>query len=192
MALNDLDVLDRLQQTVTTNMYGKFSNEFDKFKEQPDQFIDELTKSIVAATTREMDIESLRQATIRFLEVGLSKLIWNAKDFGKTWDNLKTVADKIATLMEFNIVDDLNDLDELFWTLTHRYCYFLDLNSTELPISFYERAKNEMATQQLVLFDLEEQESFIQSKSECVMQALLTQEAKKRAHDLAAQSVKKL
>ncbi len=188
LALNDLDILDRLQQTVTSMMYGKFTNEFSTFKENPEKFLDDLTKNIVSATEEEMSIEQLRQTTIRFLEVGLSKLIWNALDHDKSWQSVKMLSDRIATLMEFNIIDDLNDLDELFWTLTHRYCYFLDLNSTELPISFYEKVKQDISTQRLVLFDLEEQETFIQSKSECLMHTLLKQEAKKRAYDYPASS----
>lgn len=188
LALNDLDVLDRLQQTVTTFMYGKFTNEFNLFKENPDKFLDELTRKVVSTTTEEMSIESLRQTVVRFLEVGLSKLIWSAHDHEKSWESFKTISNKIATLMEFNIVDDLNDLDELFWTLVHRYCYFLDLHSTELPISFFERVKKDISTQQLTLFDLEEQESFIQSKSECLVHTLLTQEAKKRAFNMRSAS----
>ena len=184
LALNDIDVLDRLQQSVTTFMYGKFTNEFSLFKENPDQFLDDLTRKIVNATSEEMSIEALRQTVVRFMEVGLSKLIWNAQDHEKSWESLKTLSDKIATLMEFNIVDDLNDLDELFWTLIHRYCYFLELHTTELPVSFYERVKQDISTQQLTLFDLEEQETFLQSKSECLIHTLLTQEAQKRAFDL--------
>lgn len=183
LALNDLDMLERLEQTVTTLMYGQFTNEFSKFKDNPDQFLSDLSKKLLAATSQEISIEGLRQTLIRFLEVGLSKLIWNAQDHEKSWDSLKTLSDRIATLVEYNIVDDLNDLDELFWTLVHRYCYFLDLHSTHLPVSFYERVKNDVATQRLTLFDLEEQENFIQSKSECLMDTLLTQEAKKRAFD---------
>lgn len=183
LALNDLDMLDRLQQTVTTCMYGKFTNEFNTFKENPDNFLDDLTKKIINATSEEMSIESLRQTVVRFLELGLSKLIWSAHDNERSWESLKTMSERIASLMEVNIIDDLNDLDELFWTLVHRYCYFLDLNSTELPISFYEKVKQDISIQQLALFDLEEQESFLQSKSQCLLHTLLTQEAKKRAYD---------
>jgi hypothetical protein len=183
LALNDLDMLARLQKTVTTCMYGKFTNEFNAFKENPDAFLDDLTKKIIGATSEEMSIESLRQTVVRFLEVGLSKLVWSAHDHDKSWESLKTISDRIATLMECNVIDDLNDLDELFWTLVHRYCYFLDLHSTELPVAFYEKVKQDISTQQLALFDLEEQENFIQSKSECVLQTLLTQEAKRRAFD---------
>lgn len=183
LALNDLDILDRLQHTVATCMYGKFSNEFNTFKENPDNFLDDLTKKIINATAQEMSIESLRQTVVRFLELGLGKLIWSANDHDRSWESLKTMSDRIATLMECNIIDDLNDLDELFWTLIHRYCYFLDLHTTELPIAFYEKVKQDISTQQLTLFDLEEQENFLQSKSQCLMHTLLTQEAKKRAFD---------
>lgn len=180
---NDLDMLERLQQTVTSIVYSKFTKDFATCKTDPEQFLNDLTHKIVAATTQEVTTEQLRQIIIRFLEVGLSKLIWNPHEQEKTWESVKSISHHLATLMKSNIVDDLNDVDELFWTLVHRYRYFLELHNTTMPLSFYAKIKRDIRTQKLMLFELEEQEPFLQSKASCLMHTVLTQEAKKRAHE---------
>lgn len=181
LATHDLDVLDRLEHNVSTIVYGKFTNDFSKCKEDPQNFLDDLTKQIVAAASEELTTKQLRQTTLHFLEVGLSKLVWSPMDMERSWESVKTLSRNLAELIEHNIVDDIDDLDELFWTLTHRYCFFLEINGADMPLPFYTKVKHDIATQQLLLFDLEEQEPFLQSKSDCIMSTLLAQEAKKRA-----------
>jgi len=179
---NDLDMLERLQQTVTSIVYNKFTQDFSSGKANPEQFLNDLTQKIVRVTTQEISMEQLRQIIIRFLEVGLSKLIWNPHDQAKTWELVKSISHNIATLMQYNIVDDLNDVDELFWTLLHRYRFFLELNNTTMPLSVYAKIKQDIRTKKLILFELEEQE-FLQTKGSCLMHAVLAQEAKKRSHE---------
>lgn len=180
---NDLDMLERLQRTVTSIVYTKFAQDFSLCKTNPEQFLNELTQRIVHATNQEVSMEQLRQITIRFLEVGLSKLIWSPREEEKTWEIVKRISHNLASLMEYNIIDDLNDIDELFWTLVHRYRYFLELHSSDMSLTFYQKVKNDMHNQKLLLFDLEEQESFLQTKASCLLNTILTQEAKKRAYD---------
>jgi hypothetical protein len=184
LALQDMDLLDRFRQSVSTTLYTNFSKKFDLFKKEPETFLDDITKHIVTAAEQEITMELLRQTIIRFAEVGLSKMIWSSHNYESSWENIKTTAHNLAALLEYNIVGDVNDLDEMFWTLTHRYRYFLELNSVDMPISFYEKVKHDIASQQLVLFELEEQESFLQTKADCLLQTVMTQEARKRAYDI--------
>lgn len=181
---NDLDMLERLQRMVTSIVYTKFAQDFTNCKTNPEQFLNDLTQRIVTATSQEVSIEQLRQVIIRFLEVGLSKLIWSPKDEEKTWESVKTISHNIASLMEYNIIDDLSDVDALYWTLVHRYRYFLELHSTDMPVACYQKIKNDMVNQKLFLFELEEQESFLPTKLTCLLNTLLTQAGKKQAYDL--------
>lgn len=180
---SDLDMLERLEQTVSSIVYNKFAADFSTCKSNPEKFLQDLSQRIMAAATQEVSMEQLRQIVIRFLEVGLSKLVWSPRDEEKTWDSVKTISHNIATLMEYNIVDDLNDVDELFWTLVHRYRYFLELHSTDMPISFYHKVAQDMQNQKLLLFDLAEQEPFMQTKANSLMQTLVAQQAKKQAYE---------
>lgn len=177
----DLDMLERLEQAVTSIVYTKFSTDFNLCKSNPEQFLDDLSKRLVATTNQEVSMAQLRQIVIRFLEVGLSKLIWSPRDEEKSWESVKKISHNIATLMDQKIIDDVNDVDELYWTLVHRYRYFLELNNSDLPLSFYHKIAGEISGQELLLFKLEEQEPFMQSKANCLLTTLATQEAKRRA-----------
>ena len=181
---SDLDMLDRLERTVSHLVFNKFTQDFDTCKKNPKQFLDDLSKRIIMATTQEVNMELLRQMLIRFLEVGLSKLVWSPKDADKSWKSVKTISHQLASLMEYNIIGDLNDLDELYWSLLHRYRYFIELHSTDISLSFYQKLKSEITSKKLMLLELEEQETFIESKASCLLHTVLTQEAKKRMHDL--------
>ncbi len=180
---SDLDMLERLQKTVSHLVFNKFTQDFDVCKKNPRQFLDDLSNRIVSATTQEVNMELLRQMIVRFLEVGLSKLVWSPRDEEKTWESVKTISHRLATLMEHNIISDLNDLDELYWSLLHRYRYFLELNSTSMPLSFFNTLKGEIIGKKVMLLELEEQETFIQSKASCLLNTVLAQEAKKRMNE---------
>ncbi len=183
---NDMDMFDRLQKTVSHLVFNKFSQDFEVCKTNPRLFLDDLSNRIIATTTQEINIELLRQMVIRFLEVGLSKLVWSPRDEEKTWESVKTLSHNLAVLMEHNIISDLNDLDELYWSLLHRYRYFLELNSTAMSISFYETIKHDISSNKILLLDLEEQEPFLQTKSSCLLNTILSQEAKKRLYTQVA------
>ena len=178
---NDLDMLERLQKAVTSIVYTKFAYDFSLCKEKPEQFLNDLAQRIISATTQEVKMEQLRQTIIRFLEVALSKLIWSPKDGFKSWEIAKKLSHQLASLMEYNIIEDHNDIDELFWTLIHRYRYFLELHHTDMSLTFYQKLKTDMQQQKILLFELEEQEPFLQTKQTCLLSTVLAQEAKKRA-----------
>lgn len=181
MLTNDLDMLERLEKAVTAIVYSKFTKDFSTCKNNPELFLDDLAHKIIAVTSQEISTEQLRHSVIRFLEVGLSKLIWNPHDTVKTWESIKSISQQLITLMERNIIDDIADIDELSWTLVHRYRFFLELHNTVMPISFYVKAKEDIVAHKLALLEIPEQEPFLTKKSDCLLQTVLTQEAKRHA-----------
>jgi hypothetical protein len=182
-ALADADTLDRFNASVSTLLYTKFNNEYDSFRRDPAAFLDEITYQIIEIAEEEVTIEQLRQNVIRFLETAIGKLVWSPKDEIKTWQSVKKIALQLANLMENNIIDDINDLDDLYWSLIHRYCFLLDINATEMPVSFYEEIQQDLIAQQPLLVTLEEQEEFIERKAECLVRVLARSKAKRAAFD---------
>ena len=82
--------------------------------------------------------------------------------------------------MEHHIINDLDDLDDLLWTLIHRFCYFLDIVRPELPSAFYEQIKDDLTNQQLALLTIEEQEPLIEPKNSYLLQAVIEGQARKQ------------
>lgn len=175
------DTLDRFKESVNNALYVQFSSQFDFFKSSPELFLSELAQHITDLAEQEINTERMRTATKRFLEMGLNKLVWHPEEHDKIWPSIKKITGQLAALMEHNILDDANDLDELYWTTIHRFNYFLDLVGTNMPISFYEDIKRDLQDSQLPLLTLEEQDICIQTKKECLLYGLLQAEAKTRA-----------
>lgn len=180
--------LNAHKENVTSILYSTFLSKYDYFKKCPQEFFDDLSQEILNALQHEasmihddVSIDQLRQSMVRFLEIGLNKLVWNIGEHEKIWDSVKSISKNLEKLMECNVIDDANDLDDLYWSLIHRFCYFIDMTGPDLPFDFYEKIKTEVSAQQLLMLDLEEQEASLESKSEKLMGALVMAQAKKQA-----------
>jgi len=180
--LLNLEPIDRFKEVVNRTLYSRFLNEYDLFKKNSDSFFDMISTDIFEIVAEEATIDQLRQTVIRFLEVGLSKLVWSPEEHDTIWQSVKRMSQQINTLMDHYVVDDDDDVNDLFWTLIHRFCFFLDITGSVLPAEFYENIKQDVAAQQLELLELEEQEHWLESKTSCLKRALLTAEARSRAY----------
>lgn len=186
------DSFDAHKEMLNTILYETFLAKYENFKRDPKEFFDTLSHEILdtlhqdVPNLQEVDIsaDELRQTIIRFLECSVSKLIWSPDEYGKIWQNVKKISKQFELLVEYNVITDQNDLDDLYWSLIHRFCYFLQLASPELPVEFYEEIKNDLASAEMLLLELEEQEELIESKRDCLTQAIFEGQARKQAIDM--------
>jgi len=180
----DGDMFDRFKETVDNLLYIQFSSQYDIFKADPEQFLSGLAEQVVDMAKHELETERLRIAIKRFLELNISKLVWSPEEHDLIWDNVKKIAHLLEELMEKEVITEVNDLDDMYWTLIHRFNYFLDIASTELPISFYQGIKNDIYKEPgIKMLKLEEQDICIQSKEEVLIASLLQAEARRRAYE---------
>lgn len=175
-ALYDAAFVDRFKTTVQTILYSKFSTEYESFRQDPDLFLKKISGNIVTIAQEEIVQEQLRQGIIRFCEIALSKLIWNPITQEQTWAITKRIGEQLATLLAHNILDDTNDLDDLHWTLLNRYCYFIELTATDMPESFYKALRNDIRSNDIVLFALKEQDYIVEPKLSYMQRTLLEAE----------------
>jgi len=182
--------LNPAKATIEDLLYSSFINSFTTLKERPDQFFNDLSNEIVQTLNNkyhlleDLTLDEVRKSLLLFLELGVNKLVWDPMDRFTTWENCKTIADGFHTLLEMNIIADPDDLNDLYITLIERYCYFLELTGTELPTSFYEQIKHDVASQQLFFLEMEEQEPGLETKAERLMRSLIDGEAKARGREL--------
>lgn len=179
------DVLfqDRFKHIVSNILFVQFSSRFDSFKAEPVLFFDDLAHRISDVAQQEIDMQLMRTAIKRFTELALSKLIWRSEKPETIWPSVKKIADNLMQLVEHNIIDDLNDLNDMYWTLIHRFNYFTDLLNAHLPQSFYQDIRTDLSSDSILLLTLAEQDSCIRTKKECLMRALVESEAKKLAYE---------
>lgn len=176
--LFDVHMYDRLQETVNDMLYFKFSTEYDSFKKNPTAFLSDVSNLVTDIVQEEVTCEQVRQSIVHFCDIALSKLLWNPQDQEKTWNTTKQIADQLASLLDHNILDDTNDLDDLYWTLLYRYSYFIDLTATDMQPSFYESIRHDITNESITLLELEEQDSIIESKKRHLTRTLMEAEAK--------------
>ena len=181
-ALYDETFVDRFKSTVQTMLYSKFSTEYDSFRQDPNLFLNQISANIVTLAQEEIVQEQLRQGIIRFCEIALSKLIWDPAAQEETWNITKKISEQLVTLLEYNILDDTNDLDDLHWTLLNRYCYFIELTATDMPESFYKTIRSDIRSNDLVLFALKEQDYIIEPKLSYMQRTLLEAETAAYRH----------
>lgn len=183
-ALYDATFVDRFQSTINNMLYAKFSNEYDSFRQDPNLFLEKISSNIVAIAQEEVVQEQLRQGIIRFCEIGLSKLVWDPAAHEETWNITKKIGEQLVAFLEHNIFDDINDLDDLHWTLLNRYCYFLELTPADMPSSFYQKVRNDLRTNadNIVLFALKEQDEFIEPKFSYMQRTVMAAETTAYRH----------
>lgn len=178
----EFEMMERFETCVTYHLYKEFSTKYENFKTDPGNFLDALAVDIMHIAQEEVSIEQLRQTTYRFLEVVLSKLIWSPTEGLATWRTVKGISDKLAGLVEINALDSLEDLDDLYRTLTYRFCYFVDLTAPSLDAEFYQTIQNEIKANNLLILETEDEDTCIETKAEVLKRTLLTGSAKRQAY----------
>lgn len=180
--------INQLKTSVNDVLYSSFLSQFDFFKKDPKLFFNNLSNEILTSLNHELSgskneiiKEQLRQTVVRFFELCISKIVWSPEESTEIWNTIKITSEQLTSMMKDRIIEDVDHLDDLFWSITHRFCFFIDLVGADLPISFYQTVKQDLLAKKTLLSKIDEQESAITSKSDHLMQTILAGEAKARA-----------
>lgn len=132
---------------------------------------------------REVDIrittpERVRATCMRFLTCTTDKIIWAPSDQTQTWHSFKKLGTTFESLHQAKVIPDELDVNELYWSLVERYCYFLKLTGTRLSLETCSTIKQDLADRSISWLLHKEQESVLETKMERLMMAVLETEAK--------------
>lgn len=193
-----------IKPQIKNYLYNYFLSNFDKFKQNPEQELEKISADLSDVANQsllnnssanlsnnmssDISTENLQSHIIRFLELSLNKLIWSPQDQELSWNNLKTISSRLEKLMLNNIIPDMETLNELYWSLIQRYCYFLELAGSELKRESIEKIFNDLQDKQLPLWSLEEQETYTTNKKTYLKNALFTAKASSNAKKLKLMS----
>jgi len=184
-----INFFEQNQKKVNNLMYNNFLTNFSSFKKDPKEFLNTMSQDIVATLKKQtkeiesqVNLEHLRQSLTRFLELSLGKIIWSPEDHENIWNLFLSLSKAIESFSKQKIIDDADNIDDLYWSLIHRFCFFLDVTGHELPIEFYADFKNKLFAANLLMFQIEEQEQHITNKETHLVQALFEGEARARAY----------
>jgi len=185
----EANIFENNKKLITDLLFSSFRSQFSFFKKSPNKFLNNLSVGILEALNKQsglidkrVTIENIRQSLIRMLELYIGKLVWDPKEHKKIWKLFYAINKNVEKLAEKNIITDLDSLDDLFWSLIHRFCFFIELAAQDLPINFYKKFRNKIAASDLFMFEIAEQEQTIKTKESHLMHALFEGEAKARAY----------
>ena len=177
------------KELIKQHTYDFLLNQLDYLKENPEEALEQFADKIYTLTSTqtncaEQDCTSaeLQEAIAQFLEISISKLIWSHYDQVDIWRSVKLMGQQLETLTRAGLLKNSEVLDELYWTLITRFCYFLELSGTELNQEFYQVARHDIIQEKELLWSLPEQEAFITPKKKYLERALLAAQTKARAY----------
>lgn len=181
--------LSFIKKSIESMLITKFTEQLPEFQQKPDAFVSGLSAEIIKLMQRETDRvgrlvekydarERLRQVIIRFLDIALNKVIWNPKAPEGIWQSFLGLANGLQTLGAYDIINHMDDLDDLLWSLTYRFCFFLDLTGSVLPLEFFEEVERDLSNSVVFFLEVKEQDAGIKSKKEILATALLQAKTK--------------
>lgn len=186
---------DSLKKQISKAMYDQMLYKFDYLKQDPNAYFNELTDAIVKLTHKnpatEVQAIEIRKAIIVFLEITLSKLVWNPTEYKAAWENVLRIAQQLEKI-NATILHNNDDLNALFITILERFYLFLDLSYAEINVEFYSDIQKQVIEQQPLLFTLcntplacnglRITSEYFQTKLQRFEQILTLAEAKTRAY----------
>lgn len=188
-----LESVTFIQSHTEELMLNAFINHLPKFQQQPDTFISGIAENIGDLVKQEItqikikhqkeivELESqirLRSTIIRMFENILGKLVWNIKSYEGIWVSFITIANRLQLLGAHDIIDHMDDLDDLLWSLTHRFCWFLDFAGHALPLEFYEEIETDLVNKVVYFLEVPEQDPGIKNKKDTLIEALINAKTK--------------
>jgi|GEM_PF-890144 hypothetical protein len=185
-----------IKSTLEYIMCRRFVDNITDFYNTPDRFLSSLSqelaksigKNLIKFTVKkdyEEIKERLRQLIIRFFEIALGKTVWNIKAPEGVWQSFLTIANNLQLLAVHGIINHMDDLDDLLWSLTHRFCFFLDFAGSGLPVSLFNEIEGDLKSCVVFFLEAKEQDDGIKSKKETLAELVLHGKTKAIAFEKA-------
>lgn len=171
---------------IKDTLYNFFLNNFAELKRDPETSLNKLSDKIYEISLEpnpqdeDITIAELSTAVVQFLEVSLSKLIWCPEDGDDVWKIFKSIANQLELLYKYNVIPNTESLDDLYWSLIYRFCYFLEIAGIELKHQNYALMTHDINNKKISIWYLDERDSCICTKAEYLKQAIF--DADIRAH----------
>lgn len=176
--------LEFIKKHVENTILMHFTSHLQEFQQCPSDFTSHLSDEIAVELHKQWQIsqkkvfsekpeDRLRIMINKFLELSISKLLWNIEQPSQIWPTFLSIANKLKLLGLYKIITHMDDLDDLLWTLTQRFCFFLDWVGQTLPVGLYDQIEHDLVTQSIDFLEMREQDAGITTKKEILANALL-------------------
>lgn len=181
--------LNVVRENIEDLMLGRFTEGLDKFQSAPDIFLTNLSSDVTEIVkSRLMFIrqeeeekefrEKLRNIIIRFSDLIINKTIWYEHEYERIWSSFIGMADNLHKMGTYGIIQDQDNLDELWDSLVRRFVWYLDLKGSILPVGFYEQIEEDLKNNVVFFLEVDEQDDGIIPKKQLIQNAIVRAKAK--------------
>jgi hypothetical protein len=141
--------------------------------------------SLGTLDTEEKEAQKMLSETIlRLAELNLQKVSWDKSEHESIWQATIRTASNIYNLGSFGILGHMDQINDLYWSLIHRFILFLKTDGQALPAYFFEEIRANVESGEADFFlDINEPENFSVSKKQALMQVVIAGEAKAKGRE---------
>jgi len=194
LAKNSEEPFRIIRGNIEDLMLESFTDRFDSLQTQPDLFISKLSADVTnlvksrlaiiqeASEERELK-EKLRNIIIRFLDMSINRIIWYEEAYRSIWSSFISIADNLHTIGKRGIINDQDNLDELWDSLVRRFVWYLDVKGSVLPVDFYEQIEEDLNSNTIFFLEIDEQDEGLRTKKDMIAEAIITAKAKAIAYE---------
>lgn len=200
MIKQEASFLKELQQSLKHRFSNIFSTYMSYFQKNPDAFLDALAEQIAKKTNevqtlQHVEVEHVKKDILRFLETCIGKLVWSPQDAYDAWISINELATQVENFLDKQLLCDVDAMDDLCWSLIHRFCYFLEIAADDISQETFIQIIKDIHQEKLVLFQIEEQEDLVTDKKNYLLKKIKNYcpyeyaSARKKCKFYAAQTV---
>ncbi|MGD1997910.1 MAG: hypothetical protein PVJ92_03290 [Candidatus Dependentiae bacterium] len=167
-------------------LLAEFTAHVQQPKVELDQFFSGLARKMANAVPQQkphdndqlLMRERLRTQVVSFLEQVIGKTMWYPQNYESIWDSVTSMAHHIHMLGANGVLNHSDDIDNLHWSLVHRFSFFLDQYGARLPRSFFATIRDDIERKQVFFLNAPELDDGINTKRKTLLDALTRAEAK--------------
>lgn len=171
-------------------MENMLLSEFTAHVQQPKVGLDtfftnlarKMAKAVPTEKPQESDIymmrERLRTQVSSFLEQVIGKTMWYPQNYESIWESVTSMAHSVHMLGASGVLNHMDSVDDLMWSIVHRFSFFLDQYGSRLPRSFFAHIRDAIEQKQAFFLNSPELDEGITTKKDTLLNALARAEAK--------------
>ncbi|MBL4588237.1 hypothetical protein JKY79_02750 [Candidatus Babeliales bacterium] len=127
-------------------------------------------------------VHRLRSQVKTLLELSIQRLMWEPSAYQGIWNSVNKVAFGFYNLCNEQVVCHSDDLDDLLWSLTYRFKYFLRLMGHQFPSSFYKNIEFHIVNgySSWISFEVD---AGIRTKKSVLLEEIFTQKMRALAYE---------
>lgn len=178
-----------IKDSIENLMLERFTDRLDRFHTEPDLFLTRLSGDVTKLVRSRLTLiqqeneerefkEKLRNIVVRLSDMMINKLIWYENDYQRIWRSFQAIADSVHKIGTRGIINDQDNLDELWDSLVKRFVWYLEFRGSALPVDFYEEIEEDLKNNVVLFLELDEQDEGIKTKKEYLVEAIIKAKAK--------------